>query len=130
MIEENQITAKKISLKVDELPSEIANEKYFQFCYLNVDGQVIGYSIPFQFLHKQTASTSSSTADAKALQSSVMDIDVERSQSDDDHMERQEDDDLIVVSLNFIKNFFFFIDFLLYRFALKKIVSKRALIVF
>ena len=104
LIEENQITAKKISFKVDELPSEIANEKYFQFCYLNVDGQVMGYSIPFQFLHKQTASTSSSIADAKALQSSVMEIDVERSQSDDVHMERQEDDDFILVSLNFIKN--------------------------
>ena len=71
----------------------------------------MGYSIPFQFLHKQTASTSSSIADAKALQSSVMNIDVERSQSDDVHMEQQEDDDFILVSLNFIKNHVFLLIF-------------------
>lgn len=97
LIEENQITAKQLEFRVEEIPAEFSDERYFQFCYLNNQGQVIGRSNPFQFL---SVRKESSAGDDSVQQSSVMDIEIEKPASDEVHMERQEDDDFIVVSLS------------------------------
>ena len=96
---EEKFIAKKACFEFTELPSEVAKEYYFQFCYLNNKNVVIGVSTPFRFKKNESLQGNSSmTASISKLTTTIEHQPETINNYDSIIMEKRDDDDFIVVS--------------------------------